>query len=287
LQEDATGPDSGLTADPSVIKVPDPAVPYRYFMYYTAVPAVDGRNGIFAAISTDGISWIKMDPRDHSFGHPYPVILPQNPILDPQHPDYGAGQSSVIWTDAPLGGMPAGFVHYFTDTSVGGPCVAVSADGGWTFKRYEIPLSPYPGDYTWDFKLHSSGRVIGFVAVPGELFLGPDYRCRCRGAIGITISNDGRHFSPQVRVPMQWLTTDYDHQCINNGGLLGTPEGRIEDNATVFYFGAGYAMQDGPRPYDTQRAPALDWDIAAVSVQISLSHSVAAEPAAAADRPRE
>jgi len=264
LGEEPTGPDSGLTADPSVVKVPfaDPAVPYRYFMFYTAVPAVDGRNGVFAALSTDGVNWIKMDPRDHSFGNPYPVILPQH---QGGTTDYGAGQSSVIWTTSPLGGMPPGFLHYFTDTSAGGPCVGVSTDGGWTFHRYESPLSPYPGDYTWDFKLHESGRVIGFVALPAELFVAPDGKERRRGTIGISVSNDGRHFSPQARVPMQWLHTDVDRQCNNNGGLLGTAEGYI-GNGMVFYFGAGYGMQDDPQPYG--RWPPLDWDIAAVSIRI-------------------
>ncbi len=266
LQEGRTGPDRGLTADPSVVKVPfpDPRFPYRFFMYYTAVPSIDGRNGIFGAISTDGIRWDKMDPRVHTFGMCYPIITPLKPGKD----GYGAGQSSVIWTEKPLGPMPPGLVHYFTDTTVGGPCVAVSTDGGWTFRRIDADLSKHLGDYTWDMKLLDDNRILGFVAIPGERFVGKDRRERVQGSIGLSVSDDGLKFAKQARIPMKWLTDDEDHQCINNGGLLGSPEGHIHGDSTVFYFGAGYGMQDDPRPRNN-RWPPLDWDIAAVSVKMA------------------
>jgi hypothetical protein len=114
----------------------------------------------------------------------------------------------------------------------------------------------------------ANGWVIGFIGVTTENFVGPDGRERTRGDIGITASSDGRHFSQQQRIPMKWLTTDYDRQQANNGGLLGTPEGYILGNSTVFYFGAGYGAQTDPQPYG--KWPPLDWDIAAISVRILL-----------------
>jgi hypothetical protein len=263
LRQSPSGPDSDLICDPSVVKVPYPP-PHNnaYFMFYTATPSIDGGNGAFGAHSMDGIQWAKMDPRSRTFHQAYPFITP----LRDRGDTYGVGQSSAIWLGAPFAGMGPGILHYFTDTSVPGPCLGIHTEGGWRFDRIMSPIQL--GNYTWDFKLKDD-RIVGFVAFFGDMYVACDGRKRRRGAIGITVSRDGRSFSPEVHVPMHWLTTDIDRQSLNNGGLLGTPEGYIHGDRTVFYTSAGYQHNsEDPADWTYGRWPPLDWDIVAIDVII-------------------
>lgn len=253
------GPDSWLVADPSVVKVPVARSDWRYYMYYTGIMH-GGVNHIFGATSRDGVNWIKFDPR--STGSAQPLISP-----DPQD-SYGAGQSSTIWMSEALGELPNGynFVHFYSEiTSVfQGVRLAVSRDGV-TFDR-KIPLIRQPGETSWDFKWHHSNRMIGFLAHQGD---SPDPRTGHReGRIGITVSNPGTltSFSPVQFVPMRRLTNDSERWSINNGGLLGNPQGLITENESIFYFGSGFALQEDPQP--DGRYPPNYWDIGAVSINI-------------------
>ncbi len=253
--------DAGLVADPSVVLIPfaDEAYPYRYFMYYTGTPYLEGWcNSVFGALSVDGISWSKMDPSDHSFGDTGPLISPLHGCWEG---DYGVGQSSVIYgTYTLLGVSCSGFVQFFTDTTTYGPNLGISADGGWSFSRLASPLPL--GEYTWDWKFHTGlSTFLGAVAMPGTEVNGTGRR---HGSIKLTASQDASSWVFPVEVPMKWLTTDADHRCINNGGLLGNAYGQIDSNYSVFYFGAGYGMQSDAYVYGAW--PPNDWEMHAVEL---------------------
>jgi len=250
--------DSGLVADPSVVKADG-----TFFMMYTATPKSGDCNRIFGAVSRDGVRWTKLDGAKRSPDNdPSPLIIPQTCV------QYGAGQSSLIFGDnLPVGNtyrVGHGFVQFHTDTTApgGGALLRTSEDGGWSWVyRSNLMMSNPPlGDVTWDFKYVAwSGQYFGAVAIPGDI--GSDgFR---HGDIGMTVG-DGVNFVSEVRVPMMVLNPNPMQQCINNGGLLGNANGQIVDNRTVFYFGAGYLMNNDKY----SRWPPNDWDIHAVDIKI-------------------
>ncbi len=271
MGESSTGLDNGLICDPSVVK--PPGQPY-YFMTYTAVAKAGAGytlNRVFSALSTDGLTWHKMDGRNQSLvTNPWPILWSTTETASAwaASNDYGTGQSSMLFGSLGfLGKSGGGFINYYTDTTVGGIGVASSSNGGWSYDKVAVPLPKMPGQYTWDFKRHvGTGRTFGMVALFGEHPAGnPVIR---QGAIEATVSADGLHFtdSAAVHVPMVQLTDDDQHQCLNNGGLIGNAVGDIEGDETVFYMGAGWGTNADPSFLGVW--PPNRWDIAAMDVKL-------------------
>lgn len=276
MAEGATGLDSSLICDPSVVR--PPGSPY-YFMQYTAVGkagafgAKNTLNRAFEAISSDGINWAKMDNRTKTFTDtPWPILWSKNETANPGDVGvgYGTGQTSVIFDSLVFlkgAGAGSGFITYFTDSTVNGVGIASSDNGGWDYTKHFAPVPQQPGDYTWDFKRHApTGRTIGMVARFGEFK--PGSTVLRAGSIGITVSADGLNFtdSGKLSVPMVQLTADDKHQSINNGGLVGNELGVIPGDNTAFYFGAGWGTNDDPNFLGVW--PPLQWDISAVDVKV-------------------
>ncbi len=242
LTPDRTDPCDALDclhiADPSVVKASNNI----YYMYYTGAndcnvisctPFAQERavNYIFLAISQDGQQWAKI--RDET-GRPKPIISPTQIILK----TYGAGQSSVLF---PL--KENKFLHFYSDTSAPGPCLAQSTDGGVTYQKIACPLAW--GHYTWDVKYSSFlGRYLGALAHPGDII---DSSSGQRvGTLRFATSSNGTSWLPGSEwgwVHLTGLVPD-KKRCPNNGGFLGDPQGFFEGGKTVYYYGAGLGMNE-------------------------------------------
>ena len=256
------GEDGLHAADPSVVRVP-PRTPEErpfYLMYYTghAGDADPNSNDVFCAISRDvGVTWEKLG-----------IAIP---AMKPRKDTYGSGQSSVVLRDHDGDGS-LDLVHFFTDTTVGQPCLALGDPYGdpLKFERVtETGALQNLGNYTWDMKWSEElGQYVGVVALNGP-----------PGAILVAASEDGLDWAgEQARVPMEWLVDDKGQLSCNNGGWLGSPEGHLlpdplsdrpGDAWGVYYYGGGEAMQwDGG---------GASWDIAAVELWLRATGPEAGE----------
>ncbi|HJN13846.1 MAG TPA: hypothetical protein QGH10_00070, partial [Armatimonadota bacterium] len=251
----ATDPDAGEdalhAADPSVVRVPPRAAGERphYLMYYTGHGGDDDQdsNDVFCAISRDvGVTWEKLG-----------IAIPP---LKPRKDTYGSGQSSVVLRDHD-GNGDLDLVHFFTDTTVGQPCLALGdpyADPLAFTRVTESGALQNLGNYTWDMKWSDAmDSYVGVVAINGP-----------PGRLIIASSADGLDWAGgQASIPLEWICDDPGQLSCNNGGLLGTPEGHFvadslsDDQSaawSVFYYGGGEAMQwDGG---------GNSWDIAAIEL---------------------
>lgn len=243
---DPSGGEDGLhAADPSVVRVP-PRTPGErpfYLMYYTGWEGEGDRdaNTILCARSTDaGITWEKLGV----------ALRPLRP--DPSQ--YGAGQSSVVLRDEDGDGS-LDLVHFFTDTTVGQPCIAIADPYGdpLSFHRVgETGALSNLGNYTWDMKWAAGlSAYIGVVAINGP-----------PGAVMVAFSADGVDWAgDQAYIPLDLLIDDPGALSCNNGGILGTPLSWLPDDPlaespdeahAIYYYGGGESMQwdGGDRSWD-------------------------------------
>jgi hypothetical protein len=299
-----TGSDSGLTSDPSVVH--PPGMDYYMFYEGLPAGDCSFQNSlcynrIFGAKSSDGINWQKMNPDGNTYVAPFgamthPLICPAAPLayaswMGPMWSyfcslyktafDFGAGQSSVIYKDQK-------FIQFHTDYfdpyqfGRGGLGKRESTDG-WSWftggAHSWTPTSNPPGEVSWDFKYHSpSARYFGAVAKFGPRGPDPNVGEDQKGSIGLTHGTAGVitgpndnpilvGFTPAIDVPMAVLNPNPVQQSINNGGLLGNPQGLIDGDFTAFYFGAGCGMNQDRRCANGSFG-SFSWDIHAVEIRL-------------------